>query len=114
MKKRKTKNKKIGLRSAKGTQRASTARKTKAAGTNPQRVAAILRKLDEAYPNVTCALDHHTAFQLLISTILSAQCTDERVNQVTKTLFVKYPAPRDFALRESGGTRAGHPAHRLF
>jgi endonuclease-3 len=69
----------------------------KAAGTSPQRVAAILQKLDEAYPNVICALEHHTAFQLLISTILSAQCTDERVNQVTKTLFVKYRTPRDFA-----------------
>ena len=69
----------------------------KAAGTSPQRVAAILQKLDEAYPNVTCALEHHTAFQLLISTILSAQCTDERVNQVTKTLFVKYRTPKDFA-----------------
>ena len=46
---------------------------------------------------MTCALEHHTAFQLLISTILSAQCTDERVNQVTKTLFVKYRTPKDFA-----------------
>ncbi len=54
-------------------------------------------KLDEAYPNVTCALDHHSAFQLLIATILSAQCTDERVNQVTKLLFAKYRTPKDFA-----------------
>ena len=69
----------------------------KAAGTNPQRVRAILQKLDEAYPNVTCALVHHNPFQLLISTILSAQCTDERVNHVTKTLFVKYRTPKDFA-----------------
>jgi len=74
----------------------------KAAGTNPQRVRTILQKLDEAYPNVTCALEHHTAFQLLISTILSAQCTDERVNQVTKTLFVKYPTPKDFAYANPG------------
>jgi endonuclease III len=97
MKKRKAKKKQVGARFAKGTKRTSTARKAKAAGTNPQRVAAILEKLDEAYPNVTCALDHHTAFQLLISTILSAQCTDERVNQVTKTLFVKYRTAKDFA-----------------
>ena len=97
MKKQKAKTRKVGARSAKGRKPASTARKAKAAGTNPQRVAAILQKLDEAYPNVTCALDHHTAFQLLISTILSAQCTDERVNQVTKTLFVKYRTPKDFA-----------------
>ncbi len=59
--------------------------------------AQILEKLDEAYPNVTCALVHQNAFQLLISTILSAQCTDERVNQVTKDLFLKYRTPEDFA-----------------
>jgi len=69
----------------------------KATGANPQRVREILQKLDEAYPNVTCALEHHTPFQLLISTILSAQCTDERVNMVTKSLFVKYRTPKDFA-----------------
>lgn len=68
-----------------------------AAATNPQRVHDILAKLDEAYPNVTCALEHKTAFQLLIATILSAQCTDVRVNIVTKTLFAKYKTPRDFA-----------------
>ena len=69
----------------------------KAAGTNPRRVRAILQKLDEAYPEVACALVHENPFQLLISTILSAQCTDVRVNQVTKTLFVKYRTPKDFA-----------------
>jgi endonuclease-3 len=69
----------------------------KAAGTNPQRVRAILEKLDEAYPDAVCALVHENPFQLLISTILSAQCTDVRVNQVTKTLFAKYPTPKDFA-----------------
>src|ERR1700730_12307875 len=66
-------------------------------GTNPERVRLILKKLDEAYPEVTCALAHENPFQLLISTILSAQCTDVRVNQVTKTLYVKYPTPKDFA-----------------
>jgi endonuclease-3 len=69
----------------------------KNAGTNPQRVRAILQKLDEAYPNVNCALVHETPFQLLIATILSAQCTDELVNKVAKTLFPKYPTPKDFA-----------------
>jgi endonuclease-3 len=88
MKKQKAKTKKIAARSAKGA---------KAAGTNPQRVREILQKLDEAYPNVTCALEHQTAFHLLIATILSAQCTDERVNQVTKPLFAKYRTPKDFA-----------------
>ena len=69
----------------------------KPAATNPQRVRAILQKLDEAYPDVTCALEHENPFQLLISTILSAQCTDVRVNQVAKTLYLKYPTPKDFA-----------------
>ena len=77
----------------------STARAilTKAAGTKPERVRVILQKLDEAYPNVTCALVHENPFQLLISTILSAQCTDVRVNLVTKELFKKYRTPKDFA-----------------
>lgn len=66
-------------------------------GTDPRRVRAILEKLDQAYPAATCALEHRNPFQLLIATILSAQCTDERVNQVTKTLFAKYPRPEDLA-----------------
>lgn len=65
--------------------------------TDPKRVGAILAKLDEAYPAATCALHHDNPFQLLISTILSAQCTDERVNIVTQTLFPKYPTPKHFA-----------------
>lgn len=69
----------------------------RAAGTDPQRIAAILAKLDEAYPNATCELKHENAFQLLISTILSAQCTDVRVNQVAERLYKKYPDPRAFA-----------------
>jgi endonuclease III len=67
------------------------------AGTSPKRVRKILAKLDEAYPAVTCALEHHNPFQLLIATILSAQCTDVRVNQVTSSLFQKYRKPEDFA-----------------
>ncbi|MGA9883245.1 MAG: endonuclease III [Candidatus Acidiferrales bacterium] len=65
--------------------------------TDPARVRAILEKLDQAYPAATCALTHQSAFQLLIATILSAQCTDERVNQVTPKLFAKYLKPTDFA-----------------
>jgi endonuclease-3 len=68
-----------------------------AKGATPERVGAILEKLDEAYPAATCALTHENPFQLLVSTILSAQCTDERVNQVTATLFPKYPTPQAFA-----------------
>jgi endonuclease-3 len=68
-----------------------------AAGTDSKRVAAILAKLDEAYPNANCELHHENAFQLLIATILSAQCTDVRVNQVTRELFKRYKKPEDFA-----------------
>ncbi len=53
--------------------------------------------LEELYPNVTCALHHSNAWELLVATILSAQCTDERVNKVTPGLFRKYPTIRDFA-----------------
>jgi endonuclease-3 len=69
----------------------------KAAGSHPQRVAAILAKLEEAYPQATCELKHENAFQLLVATILSAQCTDVRVNQVTQELFKKYRKPEAFA-----------------
>jgi endonuclease III len=61
------------------------------------RVSVILKTLDEMYPNVTCALTHRTPWELLVATILSAQCTDVRVNLVTPGLFAKYPTPRDFA-----------------
>lgn len=61
------------------------------------RVAEILHRLDEAYPGVQCALTHRNAWELLVATILSAQCTDKRVNLVTPGLFAKYPTIRDFA-----------------
>ncbi|HXW18521.1 MAG TPA: endonuclease III [Candidatus Acidoferrales bacterium] len=77
--------------------KAAAAKSSKAAGTDPKRVAAILERLDEAYPAATCALIHANPFQLLISTILSAQTTDERVNQVTATLYKKYPDARAIA-----------------
>jgi len=66
-------------------------------GTNADRVRLILQKLDEAYPEARCALTHENPFQLLISTILSAQCTDVRVNLVTQTLYRKYPNAKAFA-----------------
>ncbi len=83
-------------KSARAT-RTKPAAAARAAGTDPKRVAAILAKLDEAYPAATCELTHDNPFQLLISTILSAQCTDVRVNEVTKTLFARYPKPEAFA-----------------
>lgn len=61
------------------------------------RVRKILRALDQLYPNATCALHHRNAWELLVATILSAQCTDKRVNEVTPGLFRKYPTVRDFA-----------------
>ena len=51
----------------------------------------VLRRLKADYPDANCALDHETPLQLLVATILSAQCTDERVNKVTPPLFAKYP-----------------------
>jgi endonuclease III len=84
-------------KSARAAKSAATVKKGVAAGTDPKRVAAILAKLDEAYPAATCELKHENAFQLLISTILSAQCTDVRVNQVAETLYKKYPTPKAFA-----------------
>ena len=61
------------------------------------RLEQILAILDQVFPNVTCALYHSNPWQLLVATILSAQCTDERVNMVTPGLFAKYPAMEDFA-----------------
>jgi endonuclease III len=63
----------------------------------PHRIRLILDRLDQRYPGVTCALHHTSAWELLVATILSAQCTDVRVNMVTPELFRKYPTPRDFA-----------------
>lgn len=64
---------------------------------SPERVSEILRRLDQLYPDVTCALTHKNAWELLVSTILSAQSTDVNVNRVTPELFRKYPTVQDFA-----------------
>jgi endonuclease III len=63
----------------------------------PERVEAILKALDEAYPDAVCALDHRTPWELLVATILSAQCTDVRVNMVTPELFRRFPTPAAMA-----------------
>jgi endonuclease-3 len=60
----------------------------------PERVAAILKGLDEAYPEAVCALTHRSPWELLVATILSAQCTDVRVNMVTPELFRRFPTPQ--------------------
>jgi endonuclease-3 len=61
------------------------------------RAKAIYRQLTKSYPNVRCELDYNSAFQLLVATVLSAQCTDKRVNQTTPALFKKYPNPKKMA-----------------
>ena len=63
----------------------------------PQRIRPIIAKLRRRYPEARCALDHQDPLQLLVATILSAQCTDERVNIVTKDLFQKYDSAADYA-----------------
>ncbi len=65
--------------------------------TSPERVGEILKRLDQQYPDVTCALHHKTAWELVVATILSAQSTDVNVNRVTPELFRKYPTVQDFA-----------------
>jgi endonuclease-3 len=65
--------------------------------TTPAYVDTIIARLREAYPDAHCELNYDTAHQLLVATILSAQCTDERVNQVTPNLFTVYPTVADFA-----------------
>lgn len=62
-----------------------------------QRTKVIIQKLKRYYPDAHCALDHRNALELLIATILSAQCTDERVNLVTKSLFKHYRTAQDYA-----------------
>jgi endonuclease III len=65
--------------------------------TRRKRVAAILPILKRTYPDAKCSLDHSNPLELLVATILSAQCTDERVNIVTKSLFKKYRGAKDYA-----------------
>jgi endonuclease-3 len=65
--------------------------------TSPARLQRVFAALDGLFPQAQCALRHDNAFQLLVATILSAQCTDERVNKVTPELFRKFPTPQDFA-----------------
>ncbi len=72
-------------------------RKATTKPTAPERVAAILEELRKAYPDVVCALNHRNAWELTVATILSAQCTDVRVNLVTPALFKAFPTPKAMA-----------------
>jgi endonuclease III len=85
-------------RSGKGTKARASARTYNP--TAAERVSEILKRLDRLYPEVTCALTHKSAWELLVATILSAQSTDVRVNMVTPELFKKYPTVQEFAKLE--------------
>jgi endonuclease-3 len=71
--------------------------KPKNAAQRRERIGKILDGLDRMYPKATCALHHRNPWELLVATILSAQCTDKRVNEVTPGLFAKYPTVTDMA-----------------
>jgi endonuclease III len=73
-------------------------RESKAA--RAERAKTIFRRLKGQYPDARCALDHGNAYQLLVATILSAQCTDARVNLVTPTFFARYPTPEALAIAD--------------
>jgi endonuclease-3 len=75
----------------------STGAGRESAAGKKKRALSILKILREEYPRARCHLNYSNALELLIGCILSAQCTDKRVNEVTKDLFVKYPAASDFA-----------------
>ena len=82
---------------AKKTSSAKAPKKPARGDLAPERVAAILKGLDEAYPEAECALSHRSPWELLVATILSAQCTDARVNMVTPELFRRFPTPAAMA-----------------
>ncbi len=67
-----------------------------------RRAAAVFRRLKRAYPEAKCALDHRTPLELLVATILSAQCTDARINMVTPALFARYRTAADYARSPRG------------
>lgn len=83
--------------------RAATPRKGLSLAGNRERALEIIRRLKQAYPDAACALHFKDPYQLLVATILSAQCTDARVNMVTPSVFAKYPDPAHLA-------RASQPA----
>jgi len=89
---------------AKARARAKTGRRSARASLPPagERIGEIIARLERQYPEARCSLDHGDPLQLLVATILSAQCTDARVNIVTKDLFRKYRTARDYAAANPG------------
>jgi endonuclease-3 len=92
-------------RTAAATRPASTKRAGAAVDLRAQ-AKQVVRALAKAYPDATCALKHQNAYQLIVATILSAQCTDERANMVTPTLFAKYPDVRALAAADQAELEA--------
>ena len=88
-----TQKKAPGSSPRKSAQQTAGSKATQRGPLAPERVAAILKGLDEAYPEAVCALTHRSPWELLVATILSAQCTDVRVNMVTPALFKRFPTP---------------------
>ncbi len=91
------------LKTARGGAASSASRPAKTSKYNPiapERISEILKRLDQLYPDVTCALTHNHPWELLVATILSAQSTDVRVNMVTPEIFKKYPTVEEFAKLE--------------
>jgi endonuclease-3 len=84
----------------------ATAKRTSAPTDLKAQAKQVIRALAKAYPDAVCALTHKSAYQLLVATILSAQCTDERVNMVTPGLFAKYPDVRALAAADQGELEA--------
>jgi endonuclease-3 len=70
--------------------------------TEQERANEVVARLHQAYPDAKCSLDFTTPLELLVATILAAQCTDDRVNMVTKTLFQKYQSAQDYAFAPAG------------
>jgi endonuclease III len=96
---------KVPARAAVAGRRAAAAKPARraageSAAARADRAARILARLDEAYPGAGIELDFRTPLELLVATILSAQCTDERVNQVTADLFRRYTTAKDYALAD--------------
>lgn len=88
---------KVGKQSASAVTAVRRPRGRETMAAKRDRTAEIITRLRAAYPDAKCSLDFRNAYELLVATILSAQCTDERVNMVTPALFKRYPTPEDLA-----------------
>ncbi len=81
----------------KSTDQTSSPARKESAAAKKRRAMRVLDTLNQTYPNAVCALHHRNTFELVVATILSAQCTDQRVNMVTPALFERFPIPADLA-----------------